>query len=82
MANIFVLLQKCFRSGGDENERQMANNVNCKEMRFVIGYMIDVDDVSQATTLGILPDCLYLRWYFPEEDRMMQHSNGKYFPML
>jgi hypothetical protein len=34
---------------GDENERQMANNVNCKEMRFVIRNLIDVDDVSPAT---------------------------------
>ena len=24
----------------------MANNVNCKEMIFVIGYLIDVADVS------------------------------------
>jgi hypothetical protein len=60
----------------------MANNVNCKEMRFVIRNLIDVDDVSPATVPEILPDCLYLRWYFPEEERMMQHSNGKYFPQL
>mgnify|MGYP005824441329 CR=1 FL=1 len=37
-------------NGGDKNERQMANNVNCKEMRFVIRNLIDVDDVSPATT--------------------------------
>ena len=36
-------------SGGDENERQMANNVNCKEMIFVIRNLVDVDDVSPAT---------------------------------
>ena len=36
-------------NGGDKNERQMANNVNCKEMRFVIRNLIDVDDVSPAT---------------------------------
>lgn len=41
--NIFVLLQKCFRSGGDENEKQMTNNVNSKEMRFVIRNLVDVD---------------------------------------
>ena len=35
--------------GEDKNERQMVNNVNCKEMRFVIRNMIDVDDVSPAT---------------------------------
>ena len=36
-------------SGGEENERQMVNNVNCKEMRFVIRNLVDVDDVSSAT---------------------------------
>ena len=51
-----------FRSGGDENERKMANKVNYKEMIFLIGYLIDVDDVSPATAPEILPDCLYLRW--------------------
>ena len=60
----------------------MANNVNCKEMRFVIRNLIDVDDVSPAMAPEILPDCLYLCWYFPEEERMMQHNNGKYFPQL
>ena len=59
----------------------MENNVNCKEMRFVIRNLID-DDVSPATALEILHDCLYLHWYFLEEERMMQHINGKYFPQL
>ena len=27
----------------------MENNVNCKEMRFVIRNLVDVDDVSLAT---------------------------------
>ena len=27
----------------------MANNVNCKEMRFAIRNLVDVDDVSLAT---------------------------------
>ena len=27
----------------------MANNVNCKEMRFVIRNLVNVDDVSPAT---------------------------------
>ena len=27
----------------------MKNNVNCKEMRFVIRNLVDVDDVSSAT---------------------------------
>jgi hypothetical protein len=34
---------------GERKTRQMANNVNCKEMRFVIRYLVDVDDVSPAT---------------------------------
>ena len=29
-ANIFVIFLKHFRSGGDENERQMANKVNTR----------------------------------------------------
>ena len=55
---------------------------NCKEIRFVTGYLIDVDDVSPLTAPEIPPDCLYLRWYLPEEERMMQHNNCKYFPQL
>ena len=31
----------------------MENNVNCKEMTFVIRNLIDVDDVSLATALEI-----------------------------
>ena len=31
----------------------MVNNVNCKEMSFVIRNLIDVDDVSPATALEI-----------------------------
>ena len=35
----------------------MENNVNCKEMIFVIRNLIDVDDVSQATApeIGTCP---------------------------
>ena len=29
----------------------MENNVNCKEIRFVIRNLVDVDDVSLATAL-------------------------------
>ena len=35
----------------------MTNNVNCKEMRFVIRNLVDVDDVSPAMTLEIPFDC-------------------------
>ena len=81
-ANIFVLFTKTFLKWGDEDDRQMANNVNCKEMRFVIGYLIDVDDVSPSTAPEFLPDCLYVRWYFTKEERMLLHNNGKYSPQL
>ena len=32
----------------------MANNVNCKEMRFVLRNQVDVDDVSPATVPEIV----------------------------
>ena len=35
------------RSVGDKNERQMENNVNCKEMRFMIRNLVDVEDPPQ-----------------------------------
>ena len=31
----------------------MENNVNCKEMRFVIRNLVDVDDVSPSMALEI-----------------------------
>ena len=37
-----------FVKWGDENKRQMANNVNCKEMIFVIRNLINVYDVFLA----------------------------------
>ena len=40
------------------------------------------DDVSPATSLEILPATCTLRWYFPEEERMMQYSRDKYSPQL
>ena len=69
----------------------MANNVNCKEMRFVIRNLVDVDDVSLATapeipfddSLAVGPEtsCLLeLRRYFPKAEGMMQHNYGRYFP--
>ena len=36
-----------FVKWGDENERQMANNVNCEEMRFVIRSLVYVEDPPQ-----------------------------------
>src|SRR3990170_2876376 len=40
------------------------------------------DDASPTTTPEILPATCRLRWYFPEEERMMQYSRDKYFPQL
>ena len=40
------------------------------------------DDVPPATALEILPATCSPRWYFPEEERMMQYSRDKYFPQL
>ena len=37
--NIFVLFQKHFRSGGEENERQMENDV-MQEMRVYDRYLV------------------------------------------
>ena len=45
-------------------------------------YLIDVDDVSPTTVPEILPATCELCWYFPKEERTMQHGNGKYFPQL
>ena len=39
----------------------MANNLNCKEMRFVIRNLVDVDDVSPATAPEI-PFDVYLNY--------------------
>ena len=49
---------------------------------FMRRYLIDVDDVSPATAPEILPATCSLRWYFPEEEGMMQYSRDKYFPQL
>ena len=48
----------------------------------MIRNLIDVDDVSPATALEILPATCELRWDFPEEKEIMQYSRDKYFPQL
>ena len=61
----------------------MENNVNYKEMRFVIRNLVDVDDVSLATVLEIPFDvCLNYVGISPKEEWIMQHSNGRYFPQF
>ena len=57
----------------------MENNVNCKEIRFVIRNLIDVDNFSLATTPEIPLKWLETASVFPKEEGMMQHSYGKYF---
>ena len=71
---------KFLGSGGKENERQMANNVNCEEMRFVIRNLVDVDDPPRQRRQKFLLMSARLRRYFPKEEGMMQHSSGRYFP--
>ena len=47
----------------------MENNVNCKEMRFVIRNLIDVDDVSPATAPKIPLTWLETASIFPQRGR-------------
>ena len=42
LLNSFMMLLKIIMR--EENERQMVNNVNCEEMRFVIRNLVDVED--------------------------------------
>ena len=65
---------------GKENERQMENNVNCKEMRFVIRNLVYVEDPPRQRRQKFLLMQLELRRYFPKEEGMMQHNYGRYFP--
>ena len=47
----------------------MANNVNFKEMRFVIRNLVDVDDVSPATAPEIPFDVAGTTSVFPQRGR-------------
>ena len=47
----------------------MANNVNFKEMRFVIRNLVDVDDVSPATAPEIPFDVACTMSVFPQIGR-------------
>ena len=67
---------------GDENERQMANNVNSKEMRFVIRNLVYVQDPPRQRRQKFLLMSLEAMSVFPPEEGMMQHSYGRYFPQL
>ena len=47
----------------------MANNVNCKEMIFVIRNLVDVDDVFPATAAEILLMPARTTLVFPQRGR-------------
>jgi hypothetical protein len=49
----------------------MANKVIARRLEFMRRYLIDVDDVSPATTPKILLATCELRWDFPEEEGVM-----------
>ena len=76
-ANLLYFSENRFRSGGEENERKMANNI-MQEMRVYDGYWVGLMmQTSPATAPEILPTACKLRWDFPEEERMMQYSRDK-----
>ena len=58
----------------------MANNVNCKEMRFVIRNLVYVEDPPRQWRQKFLLMRLEATLVFPTEEGMMQHSDGRYFP--
>ena len=60
---------KILWSGGDENERLMENNVNWKDMRFVIRNRVDVDDVSPSTAPEFPFDVAWTTSVFPQRGR-------------
>ena len=67
---------------GRGNERQMENNVNCEEMRFVIRNLVDVEDPPRQRHQKFLLMSARTTSVFPKEEGMMQYSDGRYFPQL
>ena len=66
-----------FRSGGEENERRMANNV-MQGRRVYDGYLVwlDLTKISPATVPEILlATSQALRWFSLEEERVMRQSS-------
>ena len=66
-----------FRSGGEENERRMENNV-MRGRRVYDGYLVCLDlsvDLPGNGTRN--PSCylLSMRWFSLEEERVMQQSS-------
>ena len=66
-----------FRSGGEENERRMANNV-MRGRRVYDGYLVCLDlSVDLPSNGAKNPSCylLSMRWFSLEEERVMQQSS-------
>ena len=55
--------------GGEENERQMENNVICEEMRFVIRILVDVEDPPRQCRQKFLLMRLEATSVFPQRGR-------------
>ena len=55
--------------GGEENERQMENNVNCEEMRFVIRNLVYVEDPPWQRRQKFLLMRLEATLVFPQRGR-------------
>ena len=81
MANLFG---NHFRSGREENERQMANNV-MQEMRVYDGYLVGLTwrrcpRQRRQNSFLLLPKLVLV--FFLENERVMQQSRDKYFPQF
>ena len=71
------VFENLFRSGGEENERQMANNV-MRGIRVCDGYLVCLDlSVDHPGNGTRNPSCylLSMRWVSLEEERVMQQSS-------
>ena len=58
-----------YEVGGEENERQMENNVNCEEMRFLIRNLVDVEDPPRQRRQKFLLMSLEATSVFPQRGR-------------
>ena len=71
------VIEDRFRSGGEENERQMANNV-MQGRRVCDGYLVCIDlSVDLPGNIARNPSCylLSMRLFSLEEERVMQQSS-------
>ena len=58
----------------------MANDVNCKEMSFIIRNLVDNEDPPRQWCHKFLLMRLEATSVFPKEEGMMQQIDGSYFP--